>query len=332
MRRPSFSVCIPTYNKSPLLREAIGSVLAQDFKDFELVVVDDCSPDDTGAVVASFDDPRIRYVRNEVNLGLAGNLQRCADLSQSELLYLLCQDDILLEGALRKAHEPFRDDDVGIVTRPYYWFENDVTVPTRAIPPPDRYSDTTLGILDGSDAVAALFRSAGQISGLAFRRRDLCVRFHDDIFVTHIRPFADILRTRKAVFLHDYTVAARTESSMTRSRPEIYDKSPTRQWIDMFESVYAEPKFAAVRKQGIDFICGTNYEGLVQIATTASRRSAAREIRILARGRPRNLLNPEFWAYSVGTMALPPRFLRFLADQYKYRVLSGRLRTTMHGA
>ena len=64
---PTVSVCIPAYRGGPYIGEAIESVLAQTFADFELVVIDDASPDDTAQVVARYHDARIRFVRNERN-------------------------------------------------------------------------------------------------------------------------------------------------------------------------------------------------------------------------------------------------------------------------
>ena len=66
---PTVSVVLPTYNRAHLLPRAIESVLAQTYTDFELIVVDDGSGDDTPAVMARYDDPRVRYVRYEPNQG-----------------------------------------------------------------------------------------------------------------------------------------------------------------------------------------------------------------------------------------------------------------------
>jgi glycosyltransferase involved in cell wall biosynthesis len=66
---PTVSVVLPTYNRARLLPRAIESVLAQTYRDFELIVVDDGSADKTPAVMESFDDPRIRYYRYEPNQG-----------------------------------------------------------------------------------------------------------------------------------------------------------------------------------------------------------------------------------------------------------------------
>jgi len=62
---PFFSVVIPTYNRASVIGRAIGSVLSQTCQDFEVIVVDDGSSDDTAAMVAAFADPRIRYIRQD---------------------------------------------------------------------------------------------------------------------------------------------------------------------------------------------------------------------------------------------------------------------------
>jgi len=66
---PTVSVIIPTYNRAHLVGRAIRSVLNQTFQDFEIIVVDDGSTDNTEEVVKSFNDPRIRDIRHEQNRG-----------------------------------------------------------------------------------------------------------------------------------------------------------------------------------------------------------------------------------------------------------------------
>ena len=66
---PAVSVVLPTYNRAAVLGRAIRSVLAQTYEDFELIVVDDASTDDTAEVIQSLGDPRLRYLRHEVNKG-----------------------------------------------------------------------------------------------------------------------------------------------------------------------------------------------------------------------------------------------------------------------
>ena len=80
------SVCIPTYNRAKLLREAIESILQQSYVDFELIIVDNASKDDTKEVVNSFKDPRIRYFKNSSHLGLALNWNRCIALAKNNYI------------------------------------------------------------------------------------------------------------------------------------------------------------------------------------------------------------------------------------------------------
>lgn len=95
MAPPRVSICIPTYKGARTIGAAIDSVLQQSFTDFELIVVDDGSPDDTRAVVGARADPRIRYLRNEKNLGPQDNWNRCLTLAAGRYLKLLPHDDLL---------------------------------------------------------------------------------------------------------------------------------------------------------------------------------------------------------------------------------------------
>jgi glycosyltransferase involved in cell wall biosynthesis len=98
------SICIPTYNGARYLRPCLNSALAQTFPDFELVVVDDGSTDATQDIVRSYaaSDPRIRVWRNERNLGLVANWNRCAELPTGEWVKFLFQDDLLEPSCLEE--------------------------------------------------------------------------------------------------------------------------------------------------------------------------------------------------------------------------------------
>ena len=99
---PLVSVCIPTYKGARTIGPAIASVLAQTFVDFELIVIDDGSPDDTAAVVAAFQDARLRYLRNPTNLGPEGNWNRCLAEARGTYFKLLPHDDLLEPSCLER--------------------------------------------------------------------------------------------------------------------------------------------------------------------------------------------------------------------------------------
>lgn len=115
---PLLSIAVPTYRGARYLGAAIESALSQSFRDFELIVLDDNSPDDTPAVVQGFDDPRIRYVRNPANLGPQGNWNLGLELARGRYFKLLPHDDLLLPGCLErqvKVLDDDRDHDIALV-------------------------------------------------------------------------------------------------------------------------------------------------------------------------------------------------------------------------
>lgn len=96
------SVIMPTYNCGRFIRESIQSVLAQTYSQWELVVVDDCSTDDTESIVSSFADNRIRYYRNEQNCGAAITRNRALREAQGRWIAFLDSDDLWLPTKLEK--------------------------------------------------------------------------------------------------------------------------------------------------------------------------------------------------------------------------------------
>lgn len=90
---PLVSVVVPSYNHAKYISKAVGSVLEQDFGDFELLISDDASPDNSWGVISSFSDPRIRSFRQERNLGPVGNLVFLIKEARGKYIALLNSDD-----------------------------------------------------------------------------------------------------------------------------------------------------------------------------------------------------------------------------------------------
>ena len=99
------SICIPSYNCGAFVGKTIQSVLGQTYQDFEIIIVDDCSTDNSEEVVRSFKDPRIRFFKNEKNLGMVPNTNKALKLARGELIGILHPDDYydpkMIETALR---------------------------------------------------------------------------------------------------------------------------------------------------------------------------------------------------------------------------------------
>ncbi|SDZ41096.1 glycosyltransferase family 2 protein [Herbiconiux ginsengi] len=112
---PRLSVVIPAFNNADFIADAVRSVLDQDHPDFELVVADHSSTDDTRAVLETFaDDPRVTLLNTPAGGGAEANWRRVSEAATGEYLKLLPGDDLLYPGALR-AHSDALDVHPGVV-------------------------------------------------------------------------------------------------------------------------------------------------------------------------------------------------------------------------
>jgi glycosyltransferase involved in cell wall biosynthesis len=99
---PRVSILIPSYNHAPFLKIGLEGVLAQTFEDWEVVLVDDGSTDQSLEVARSFGDSRIRAFQNEKNLGTYGTQQRALELAEGSLIAVLNSDDLWAPTKLEK--------------------------------------------------------------------------------------------------------------------------------------------------------------------------------------------------------------------------------------
>lgn len=125
-RSPTFSVVVPTHGRAAVLPRAIGSVLSQSFSDFELIVVDDASPDETPIVVSTFTDARLKYVRRPRNGGAAATRNTGIGAARGRFVCFLDDDDELLPDYLREMHDILADaaQDVGLAWPGVVWVED----------------------------------------------------------------------------------------------------------------------------------------------------------------------------------------------------------------
>jgi len=105
---PKVTVVTITYNSSQFVRQAIESVLAQSFTDFEYLISDDCSTDDTWEIIQEYKDPRIKAWRNESNLGEYPNRNKVVKAARGKYILFVDGDDILYHNSLRNLAEYVR--------------------------------------------------------------------------------------------------------------------------------------------------------------------------------------------------------------------------------
>lgn len=241
---------MPTYNVAPYVKEAVESVLRQSYDDFELLVIDDASTDGTLDVVYAIDDPRIRIVQNERNLGLADNLNRGLSLINTELVARMDGDDIA-EPHWLKSEIDFLDahPDIGICGG---GFERFGTVNT-IVRMPEKPEEILVQMLMQCSIIVPTFRMS--------LYRDHNLRYRSDAFPAEdYRFWADCLRVTKAYNIQDTLFHYRMHPSQICSSMVTKQKEKVNEvrhnMLDLFgEGICAEDR---------EFFIGTFVEGEIK--------------------------------------------------------------------
>ena len=92
---PRVSVIMTAYQDFRFIDAAVRSILAQTYTDFEILIMDDCSPDNTPEIAASFRDDRVKHVRNNPNLGHLKNYNKGIQMARGKYVWLISADDYL---------------------------------------------------------------------------------------------------------------------------------------------------------------------------------------------------------------------------------------------
>lgn len=170
--RKLFSVCIPAYNRARHLSALLDSIFAQDFRDFEIVICEDLSPERVQiAAVAHEYQARfpevIRYLENKQNLGYDGNIRTLVQEASGEFCFFMGNDDIMCEGALENVASVIRrHPGVGLVLKSYAWFDDTPDKVNQEI----RWFNEEREIPSGIPAIRFAFRRSGVISGYIVHR------------------------------------------------------------------------------------------------------------------------------------------------------------------
>ena len=133
--KPEISVIMSVYNGETYLKEAVNSVINQTYKNWELIIINDCSTDSTGEILAHFalKDERIKVYTNEVNLKLPASLNKAISLSQGKYIARMDADDICLPDRLEKQYKFMeKNSDVKLSSCKFMTVKNGVYAPGGA--------------------------------------------------------------------------------------------------------------------------------------------------------------------------------------------------------
>ena len=169
---PTVSVCIPSYNYQAYISEAITSVLSQTYKNIELIIIDDCSSDNTEEVVNKYlgTDKRLRFYKNKQNVGMVANWNLCLQNASGKYVKILCADDVLEHDCIEKCVKFFLDNPtVSVVSSARLLIDKD-SIPVGALAFSDKYE-----IMPGTSVIKKCFFEGnliGEPTAVLFRKRD----------------------------------------------------------------------------------------------------------------------------------------------------------------
>lgn len=127
------SISIPTYNREKYLKECLDSVVNQinTNDDVEIIVCDNASNDGTNSLIKTYTQKHsfIKYFRNDKNLGYTGNQIKCIENSSGDYIAILCDDDLYVEGEVKRILEVINADEYAFIALNYYAFVLDPKKP-----------------------------------------------------------------------------------------------------------------------------------------------------------------------------------------------------------
>lgn len=214
MSRPTFTLCIPSYNRARHLPSLLDSIFGQNFTDFEVLICEDASPEraSIAAAVAPYvarHGQQIRYLENPVNLGYDANIRHLVAESRGEFCFFMGNDDILCDGALKAVADGLaRHPGAGLILKAYAWFDGTPDRVNQTV----RYFSEELEFPAGQEAISVAFRRSGVISGYVVHRDTAHAaatdRFDGGLYY-QMHLTASVLAERSLVALPDVLVLCR---------------------------------------------------------------------------------------------------------------------------
>lgn len=282
-KHQKISILIPAYNSAKTIRPTIESALAQNYDRKEIIVVDDCSEDDTVKIAKEF--PGVKVYVNPANFGIGVNLANCMNYATAAYVVYLCADDMFAdENVVADIVNIFdQSPKLGIINRWYYQFLNGIPGPVVEVRHPN------------------LFISACNPSGIALRKKK--VWGTNKIFLEMPYIVLQFLEAGWEWTTMEYdTIAVRLHpGGNTGTLSSYYNESPTKVWADFL---------------GPDF---KDHLILIQLKNRAPH-MVWDEIKTILKINPENKKDKFFWFCACVALLCPTWLLRHLCDFYRHRI------------
>jgi glycosyltransferase involved in cell wall biosynthesis len=211
---PKISVCIPAYNRASVLHELLGSILSQNYSDYEIVICEDKSPERKRIrdIIAIFIDryPNIiAYYENKTNLGYDANLREVISKATGAYCFFMGNDDWMCPGALSSVALALkRYENIGVVLRSYASFDKDPNKIKQVF----KYFNSEKFFPAGSLTISTFYRRSVVIPGMVLHREE-ALKYSTDHFdgylLYQLYLVGNILVEKNGVYLPEITVLYR---------------------------------------------------------------------------------------------------------------------------
>lgn len=310
MSKPTISVVLPTYNRAEIISIAIKSVLNQTYKNFELIVMDNASTDNTAAVVQSFKDKRIKYVKNRVNLGYPRNLKKGFELSKGTYIFTLSDDDIIVHtDSFATIVKEMDKSNAGFGEMGLMYYESDYNRPSFL----DHVETKEFFVPPTADIILKTISwHFGFVSGQIFRRE--LIRQSDlinDVWWVYFKVIYRSILKRGCYYFGQHFIDARISSVGLISYVD--SKQNRGFYMEKLFDIYkefdkSETHLQTFIKNRLDIIIGT-FPGIKYYTSNQNIRSIARD---MIRIRPAYRTELRFWFYVVVAIVAPKAILNLL--------------------
>ena len=319
----NFSVIIPCYNSSKTIIETLKSLANQTYKDFEIVISDDCSNDNSLEKISKLKIKNLKLIKNNINRGYGPNLEIARKNAKYDKIFIIAQDDCIAPKTLEDYNKIYNSNKlIGGIVRSFYEYTNNIKKPVRVRSALFMQQSPRLVNLNSDySEIENIFFLAGNLSGLSFINSKTKVPINKDIWPAHAYPFLDILKNYYLAVFPKYNTAIRLHSNQS-TFSFAYKESPSIQWARMFNKILVEKKHKKIKEKLIENFIGKNYIGLVQIKNFSSYNNLFFEIYYLIKLRKKNIFSLVFWFFAIGTILVPRTVLLGLVREYKEKINS----------
>lgn len=267
---PLVSIGIPTYNRAnSYLKQALRSAVNQTYQNIEIIVFDNCSSDDTESVVKEFRDPRVRYYRQEKNIGAVPNCNCCLEQSQGKYFLALYDDDVIDEDFISTCLEAIQPPgEPGVILTGARVIDSGGKVLSSSHNTAGGYS-TAEFILGWFDRKLPLYLCSTLFNTMRLKELG---GFHSKTnMYEDVAAFVQLAARYGRVDVFDVKASFRRhDSNMGNAGDSIY------KWCE--DSLYLlevmcneAPEHAAlIRKRGMSYLCGINYVRAGRMRTKSS--------------------------------------------------------------